>query len=247
MLLRVHPSNFRMRGFTERPELKDLAALARRTGLPLVEDIGSGCLEDLRPYGIPDEPVVHDSLKAGVDLVCFSGDKLLGGPQAGIIVGRASMIERIRKNPINRALRIDKLTLAALETTLRLYRDEERAVAAIPTLRMLTETEASIEARARELAGQLAALGDARITSELVRRPSKAGGGALPLLDLPSCCLRIRIQGMSANALELGLRRNEPPIIARIEDDAAMLDLRTVQPGDLPIIAAALSAVLQTI
>jgi L-seryl-tRNA(Ser) seleniumtransferase len=157
------------------------------------------------------------------------------------------MIERIRKNPINRALRIDKLTLAALETTLRLYRDEERAVMAIPTLRMLTEKVAPIEARARELAGQLSALDDARISSELVRRPSKAGGGALPLLDLPSCCLRVRIQGVSANALELSLRRHDPPIIARIEDDAYMMDLRTVQAGELPIIASALSAVLKTI
>jgi len=212
-----------------------------------MEDLGSGTLIDFSTYGLLREPTVQDSVASGVDVVTFSGDKLLGGPQAGIIVGRASMIERIRKNPINRALRIDKLTLAALESTLRLYRDEERAVAAIPTLRMLTETEASIEARARELAGQLAALGDARITSELVRRPSKAGGGALPLLDLPSCCLRIRIQGMSANALELGLRRNDPPIIARIEDDATLMDLRTVQAGDLPIIASALSAVLRTI
>jgi L-seryl-tRNA(Ser) seleniumtransferase len=222
-------------------------ALGARHGLPVMEDLGSGTFIDFSKYGLLREPTVQDSVASGADVVTFSGDKLLGGPQAGIIVGRTSIIERIRKNPINRALRIDKLTLAALETTLRLYRDEERAVAAIPTLRMLTETEASIEARARELAGHLAALGDARLSSELVRRPSKAGGGALPLLDLPSCCLRIRIQGMSANALELGLRRNAPPIIARIEDDVYLMDLRTVQAGDLPIIASALSAVLQTI
>jgi L-seryl-tRNA(Ser) seleniumtransferase len=247
LLLKVHWSNYSIVGFTAQVSLKELVALGARHGLPVMEDLGSGTFIDFSKYGLLREPTVQDSVASGADVVTFSGDKLLGGPQAGIIVGRTSIIERIRKNPINRALRIDKLTLAALETTLRLYRDEERAVAAIPTLRMLTETEASIEARARELAGHLAALGDARLSSELVRRPSKAGGGALPLLDLPSCCLRIRIQGMSANALELGLRRHEPPIIARIEDDATMMDLRTVQTGDLPIIAAALSAVLQTI
>jgi L-seryl-tRNA(Ser) seleniumtransferase len=242
----VHWSNYSIVGFTAQVSLKELVALGARRGLPVMEDLGSGTFIDFSKYGLLKEPTVQDSVASGADVVTFSGDKLLGGPQAGIIVGGTSMIERIRKNPINRALRIDKLTLAALETTLRLYRDEERAVAAIPTLRMLTEKETSIEIRARKLAGHLAALADARIACDLVRRPSKAGGGALPLLDLPSCCLRIRVQGVSANALELSLRRNDPPIIARIEDDAYVMDLRTVQEEELPFIASALSAVLQT-
>ncbi len=247
LLLKVHWSNYSIVGFTAQVSLRDLVALGARHGLPVMEDLGSGTFIDFSKYGLLKEPTVQDSVASGADLITFSGDKLLGGPQAGIIVGRASMIDRIRKNPINRALRIDKLTLAALETTLRLYRDEERAMTAIPTLRMLTEKEPSIEIRARELAGYLSALADARIACDIVRRPSKAGGGALPLLDLPSCCLQVRIQGVSANALELRLRRNDPPIIARIEDDAYVMDLRTVQPEELPIIASALSAVLQTI
>ena len=247
LLLKVHWSNYSIVGFTAQVSLKELVALGNRHGLPVMEDLGSGTLIDFSKFGLPREPTVQDSVASGADVVTFSGDKLLGGPQAGIIVGRASIIDRIRKNPINRALRIDKLTLAALETTLRLYRDEGRAMAAIPTLRMLTESETAIEARARELADRLSALGDGRLTSALVRRPSKAGGGALPLLDLPSCCLQIRIEGLSANALELRLRRSDPPIIARIEEDAYTMDLRTVQTGDLPIIASALSALLQTI
>jgi L-seryl-tRNA(Ser) seleniumtransferase len=246
LLLKVHWSNYSIVGFTAQVSLRELVALGARHGLPVMEDLGSGTFIDFSKYGLLKEPTVQDSVASGADLITFSGDKLLGGPQAGIIVGRASMIDRIRKNPINRALRIDKLTLAALETTLRLYRDEERAMTAIPTLRMLTEKEPSIEIRARELAGYLSALADARIACDIVRRPSKAGGGALPLLDLPSCCLQVRIQGLSANALELRLRRNDPPIIARIEDDAYVMDLRTVQAEELPIIASALSAVLQT-
>jgi L-seryl-tRNA(Ser) seleniumtransferase len=241
LLLKVHWSNYSIVGFTAQVALKELVALGARHGLPVMEDLGSGTFIDFSKYGLPKEPTVQDSVASGADVVTFSGDKLLGGPQAGIILGRAAMIERIRKNPINRALRIDKLTLAALETTLRMYRDEERALTAIPTLRMLTEKEASIELRARELAQRLAALADVRLSCELVRRPSKAGGGALPLLDLPSWCLQVRIRGVSANALEIGLRRNDPPIITRIEDDACIMDLRTVQPEELEMIAAALS------
>lgn len=244
LLLKVHWSNYSIVGFTAQVSLKELVALGARRGLPVMEDLGSGTFIDFSKYGLPREPTVQDSVASGADVVTFSGDKLLGGPQAGIILGRAAMIERIRQNPINRALRIDKLTLAALESTLRLYRDEERALAAIPTLRMLTEKEAAIETRARELAERLAALRDARLSCELVRRPSKAGGGALPLLDLPSCCLRIQVQGVSVNALEARLRGGDPAIIARIEDDAYVMDLRTVQEEEPAVIAAAFAAVL---
>ena len=245
LLLKVHWSNYSIVGFTAQVTLKELVSLGARHGLPVMEDLGSGTFIDFSKYGLPKEPTVQDSVASGADVVTFSGDKLLGGPQAGIIVGRAAMIERIRRNPIHRALRIDKLTLAALETTLRLYRDEERAMAAIPTLRMLTEKEAAIEARGRELAQRLAELGDERLACGLVQRPSKAGGGALPLLELPSCCLQVRVRGMSANALETALRRSDPPVITRIEDDACLMDLRTVQTEEIAIIAAVLSNVLQ--
>jgi L-seryl-tRNA(Ser) seleniumtransferase len=245
LLLKVHWSNYSIVGFTAQVPLKDLVALGARRGLPVMEDLGSGTFIDFSKYGLPKEPTVQESVASGADVVTISGDKLLGGPQAGIILGRAAVVDRIRRNPINRALRIDKLTLAALETTLRLYRDEEGAMRAIPTLRMLTEAEASIEVRGRELADRLAALADDRLVCGLVRRPSKAGGGALPLLELPSCCLQLRVHGMSANALELALRRSDPPIIARIEDDACILDLRTVQPEEPAIIAAAMSKMLR--
>ena len=209
-----------------------------------MEDLGSGTFIDFSRYGLLKEPTVQDSVASGADVVTFSGDKLLGGPQAGVIVGRRTLIESIRKNPINRALRIDKLTLAALESTLRLYRDEARAVAAIPTLRMLTENENAVQPRAEELARRLRAIGDSRLQVEIVRLSSKAGGGSLPLLDLPSRCLKVQVDGLTANQLELKLRRNDPPIIGRIENGAFLMDARTLQPDETPIIAAALASAL---
>ncbi|MCU0559463.1 MAG: L-seryl-tRNA(Sec) selenium transferase [Desulfobacterales bacterium] len=244
LLLKVHWSNYSIIGFTAQVPLAELAALGSRHGVPVMEDLGSGTFVDFSKYGLRKEPTVQESVAGGADVVTFSGDKLLGGPQAGIIVGRTAMVERIRKNPINRALRIDKLTLAALEGTLRLYRDEPRALTAIPTLRMLTATEESLAARARDLTRLLAALADARLSTDTVQLSSKAGGGSLPLLELPSRCLKLRIAGMSANALEAKLRRNDPPVIGRIEDDAFVMDMRTVQEDELAIIAAAISSVL---
>ncbi len=246
LILKVHWSNYSIVGFTAQVPLVELAALGAERGLPVMEDLGSGTFVDFSKYGMLKEPTVQESVAGGADVVTFSGDKLLGGPQAGIIVGRKPLIERIRKNPINRALRIDKLTLAALEGTLRLYRDEPRAVTAVPTLRMLTEKEESLAARARDLERRLESLADARLAIDTVRLPSKAGGGSLPLLELPSRCLKLRIAGLSANALELKLRRNEPPIISRIEDDAVVMDIRTIQEDELAIIASALSSVLST-
>ncbi len=246
LLLKVHCSNYSIVGFTRQVSLKELVGLGAAHNLPVMEDLGSGTFIDFSRYGLLKEPTVQASVATGADVVTFSGDKLLGGPQAGIIVGKKTVIERIRQNPISRALRIDKLTLAALESTLRLYRDEERAVAEIPTLRMLTETETAVAARAAVLAQALAGLSDARLTIDLVRLPSKAGGGALPLLELPSRCLRIRVDGLSANALELRLRGGDPPIIGRIEDDAFVMDVRTLQNDEFPIIESALASILET-
>jgi L-seryl-tRNA(Ser) seleniumtransferase len=244
LLLKVHWSNYSIVGFTAQVSLKELVELGVRRGIPVMEDLGSGTFIDFSRYGLLKEPTVQDSVASGADVVTFSGDKLLGGPQAGIIVGRQAMIAAIRQNPLNRALRIDKLTLAALESTLRLYRDEERAVALIPTLRMLTEHEDAIQARAEELARRLLAIGDSRLQVDIVRLSSKAGGGSLPLLDLASRCVRVRIDGLTENRLELKLRRNDPPIIGRIEDGAFVMDARTIQPDETRTIASALKSVL---
>jgi L-seryl-tRNA(Ser) seleniumtransferase len=178
-------------------------------------------------------------------VVTFSGDKLLGGPQAGIIVGKTPIIEAIKKNPLARALRIDKLTLAALEATVSLYRDEAKAVRRIPTLRMLTMGINEIEQKASKLMENLKKIDPSRLQINLIELSSKAGGGALPLLSLPSKCLRIKVDGLSANNLEINMRKNSPPIIGRIQDDAFIIDPRTLQDDDLPIIESAFKHVLK--
>jgi L-seryl-tRNA(Ser) seleniumtransferase len=245
LLLKVHKSNYSIVGFSAEVSLPELAALGARHGLPVMEDLGSGTFIDFSQYGLAKEPTVQESVAAGADVVTFSGDKLLGGPQAGLIVGRRAIIERIRGNPITRALRIDKLTLAALEGTLRLYRDPRHAVAAIPTLQMVTMPFAVTEGRARGLRDALAALGDARLEILLRELASKAGGGALPLLDLRSLCVAVRIRGLSASRLEANLRAGTPPVIARIEDDRVILDPRTLQEGEAAIIVDAMANILK--
>ena len=244
LLLKVHTSNYAVVGFTAEVSLAEMVAIGKEHGVPVMNDLGSGNFIDLTAYGYPSEPTVQATVATGVDLVTFSGDKLLGGPQAGIILGRTEYIERIRRNPINRALRIDKLTLAALEGTLRLYRDPRTAVDRIPTLKMLTEPLASIARRAELLAQAIAALEAADL--EVVVRPgaSKSGGGALPLLDLPSRLVGLRLKGLSAESLERLMRTHEPAIIGRIENDLFLMDLRTVAEDEIPIIVAALETIL---
>ena len=244
LLLKVHRSNYSVIGFTAEVSLRELVVLGAGHGVPVMEDLGSGTFIDFSKYGLVKEPTVQDSVAAGTDIVTFSGDKLLGGPQAGIIVGKKSIVDLIKQNPLARALRIDKLTLAALESTLRLYRDEEKAVNMIPTLRMLTMNIDDIETRAANLVEELKNIGISRLDIELFRRSSKAGGGALPLLELPSRCLGIRVRGMSANALEKNMRANDPPIIGRIEDDAYIMDPRTLKDDDLPTIRKAFEKIL---
>jgi len=212
-----------------------------------MEDLGSGTFVDFSRYGLTKEPTVQESVAAGVDVVTFSGDKLLGGPQAGIIVGKKSILDQIKQNPIARALRIDKLTLAALETTLRLYRDEEKAIQNIPTLHMITQDVGSIEAKAAKLSAKLAKIGDTRLDVQKIDLASRTGGGALPLLELPSKCLQIRIKGMTANTLETAMRTNSPPIIGRIEADSFILDLRTIQDNEIMIIQTAFINLLQRV
>ena len=243
LLLKVHTSNYHIIGFTSSVPLADLVALGNRFNLPVMEDLGSGNFVDLAAHGLMAEPTVQASVQSGVHVVTFSGDKLLGGPQAGLIVGRKAIIDRIKRNPLTRALRIDKLTLAALEATLHLYRDPQNAAQRIPTVRMLLMQKPEIERRARQLIKDLERLELAGLSTQVMDLPSKAGGGSLPLLELPSCCVGIRMAGISANALERALRYNTPPVIGRIEDDMYLVDLRTVQDDELDIIVAAIRSV----
>jgi L-seryl-tRNA(Ser) seleniumtransferase len=218
LLLRVHPSNFRIRGFTARPELSELVALGRERGLPVFEDLGSGCMVDLRPFGI-DEPLVRASLEAGVDLVSFSGDKLLGGPQAGILAGKAEMVTRLRRNPLFRALRLDKLIYQALETTLRLLLLERWDE--IPVLAMIRQAATAIRVRAEALVAQVPDL-----RAEIVSGNSVIGGGATPEQSIPTWLISIECPDVAA--AERRLRAADPPVVARIEKDRLLLDLRTV-------------------
>src|ERR671937_2928816 len=220
LLLRVHQSNFRVVGFTELPETAQLAAVATRHNLPLVDDLGSGALVSL-----PDEPAVRDALAAGADLVCFSGDKLLGGPQAGIVIGRGVLVERLRRHPLQRALRADKLTIAALEGTLALYVDAPNR---IPVLRMLRSDTDRVRARAQRLAEL--------VGGEVEQTVARAGGGALPLAELPSYACAVE------EDLAARLRMGEPPVIGVVRDGRTLLDCRTLADGEVDEVAAAVAA-----
>jgi len=245
LLLKVHTSNYSVVGFTADVSLEELVALGAKYQIPVMEDLGSGTFVDFSKYGLLKEPTVQESVAAGADVVTFSGDKLLGGPQAGMIIGKNDLLERIKKNPITRALRIDKLTLAALESTLRRYRNIDREIGSIPTLRMLTLPLAHIETKAKELAKKLENIGGARMSVTLIDLSSKPGGGALPLLKLPSKGVGIKVQGMSVNTIERQMRSNEIPIIGRIEEDLFIMDLRTILDDELSVIKNALDNMLK--
>jgi L-seryl-tRNA(Ser) seleniumtransferase len=244
LLLKVHPSNFRIVGFTHEVALPDLVALGSRYGLKVVEDLGSGCLIDLSRYGLEKEPLVQETLKAGADLVLFSGDKLLGGPQAGLALGSKDVVAQLRQNPLTRALRPDKLTLAALEATLRLYLDESQAVAALPTLRMLTRPVAELERGARSLARRLQRRWGEKIQVTVRQSQGRVGGGALPQVALASRALAVALPPLTPQQLEARLRQARPPIIARVEHGEVLLDLRTILPEDQAPLLAALDGVL---
>ena len=230
LLMRVHPSNFSISGFTAKPALVELKALAAERNLPLYEDLGSGCLVDLRKYGV-DEPTVADSLRAGVDLVSFSGDKLLGGPQAGLIAGDPELVARVRRNPMFRALRVDKLITAALESTLRDVLLENWRN--IPSMQMLTLSAGEIQGRAESFAGRIAGL-------EVIEGRSLVGGGSTPNQSLPTSL--VRVPGVHDSRL----RRHSPPVIARIEDGCTLIDLRTVFPDEEEIVVGALEKAIAT-
>ena len=235
LLLRVHRSNFEITGFTEQPSTAELVQLARQHGVPLVEDLGSGALVDLESFGLGEEPTVVDSLRAGVDVVTYSGDKLLGGPQAGLLSGRAELIARLRSNSLFRALRVDKLTYAALEVTLLAY--VKRDCTAIPTLRMMNLTRDEIGTRAERLA---AAVGSKDLQAVVIDGESVIGGGAAPSSVLPTRLVALTCSGLSADELATRLRQSAPPIVARVEDDRVLLDLRTVFLEQDPLLAEAI-------
>jgi L-seryl-tRNA(Ser) seleniumtransferase len=240
-VLKVHRSNFRMTGFTEEATVAELSALARDAGVPLLHDLGSGLLLDPARLGLAGEPRPTESLAQGADVVGFSGDKLLGGPQAGILLGRADLVERMKKNPLCRALRVDKVTLAGLEATLRLYRDPERALTEIPTLALLARPLDALEERARALATWLAGRGADVDAAPAVGR---VGGGTCPDVELPSWSARISAAGTSAGELARRLRGAAVPVVARVEDDRLVVDLRTVFDDEDEALGRALSDAL---
>ena len=246
LLLRVHTSNFRIIGFTSQVSAEDMVVLAKKHGLITMEDLGSGSLVDFSQFGFPKEPTVQEIVQAGVDVVTFSGDKLLGGPQAGIIVGKKDIIERIKKNPLNRALRIDKFTLSSLESVLREYLDFEKALCNIPTLRMLTIGAAELKKRALRLARMLKKNLGEKCRSSVLPTVSRVGGGALPEFNIESWAVVLSPTSMSLNIFEKSLRHLPIPIIGRIENNCFLLDVRTLQEGELTELGALLSAFLMT-
>jgi L-seryl-tRNA(Ser) seleniumtransferase len=231
-------------GFTSEVSLQDLVQLGKEHHLPVLNDLGSGCLVNLTEYGLEKEPTVQEAIKTGVDVVTFSGDKLLGGPQAGIILGKKIFLDPIKVNPLARALRIDKLTLAALESTLLLFLDERRAMEEIPTLRMLSLDTKLLKRRGRRLLKRLSGIAKKGIQFNLKEDVSQVGGGALPLQGLRTIVLAMKPLDFSVNSLEESLRKGEPPVIARINRDELILDMRTVFDEETTLLADVISKAL---
>ena len=235
-LMKVHTSNYRIVGFSETPTLVELVELGHSRGLPVIEDLGSGCLVDLQQFGIHGEPTVQDSVRAGVDVVSFSGDKLLGGPQAGIIVGKKAVVDKLKKHPLTRAMRVDKMTLAALEATLRSY--EAGLVNEIPTLAMLAVTSDELRSKADALCALMTAAG---ISAEVVPTEGQVGGGSVPTQMLKSFAVAVQPAGVNLDQLETNLRLGSPAIVGRINHDRFLLDVRTLRESDYADIVKAVA------
>jgi L-seryl-tRNA(Ser) seleniumtransferase len=249
-LMKVHTSNFRQVGFVKEVPLSELKTLGATFGLPVIEDLGSGSLLRLDGDGLPGEPTAGEAVAEGADVVTFSGDKVLGGPQAGIIVGRRDFIERIKRNPLNRALRIDKMTLAALEATLRLYLDPDLARERVPTLAMMTRPLVSLRAQASRLAGLLKKSLAGRLDVSVRRGMSRVGGGAFPECDLPTALIALVPDeglGLNVDALRQALLSSDPPLVARVEDGALCLDPRTLDPSEHALVLDALRQALAAV
>ena len=235
-LMKVHTSNYRIVGFSETPTLPELVELGHSRGLPVIEDLGSGCLVDLQQFGILGEPTVQDSVRAGVDVVSFSGDKLLGGPQAGIIVGKKAIVDKLKKHPLTRAMRVDKMTLAALEATLRSY--DAGLVEEIPTLAMLSATPAYLQGKADQLCQLMLRSG---IAAEVVPTEGQVGGGSVPTQMLKSFAVAVQPAGVNLDQLETNLRLGSPAIVGRINHDRFLLDVRTLRENDFDAIVKAVA------
>jgi L-seryl-tRNA(Ser) seleniumtransferase len=247
-LMRVHASNFRTVGFTQEVGIAELCDLGRRSGVPVIEDLGSGVLAhqaDRVGELLADEPAARDSVAAGAEVVCFSGDKLLGGPQAGLVVGRSEAVARLRSHPLARAVRIDKLALSALDATLRLHRDPARAVREVPVLRMLATTEAELAARAERIRAALAERSGDAAELRVVRATGRVGGGALPLLELEGPALAVSPTSESAERLSARLRTGDPPIVARVRDDVVLLDPRTISEVEVEFVVKGVAEALR--
>lgn len=245
LLLHVHTSNYRIVGFTRETTVGELVELGREFELPVVSDLGSGFLVDLSRYGLPWEPTVQETVGAGIDIVTFSGDKLLGGPQAGIIIGKSIYIDKMKKNPLTRALRIDKMTVAALEATLRLYLDEEKALNEVPTLKMLTVPLDQLRQKALELAALLREAAGSLARVVLEESLSAVGGGAMPTAALPTAVVVLQPGNSSAGELQEALRRGEPAVMGRVQEDKLILDVRTVAQGEFQLLAGAVAKALK--
>ena len=245
LILKVHKSNFQIVGFTEEVSVEELVALGRKYGLPVMEDLGSGCFIDFSQYGLKREPTVQDSVANGVDIVTFSGDKLLGGPQCGIILGKKEIISAIKANQLSRALRVDKLTLLALQETLNIYRDGKDAIKQIPTLRMICQTYKSVCRKAKRLLDMIERGGKGNILVRLQDGFSRVGGGAMPLEEIRSRLLCISSHNIPVSKIESFFRFYNPPIIVRIEKSLVLIDLRTIQEKELAIVAEAIRELSQ--
>ena len=241
-ILKVHTSNYKILGFSKEVDIEEMVIMGKKYDIPVIEDIGSGTLIDYSKYGLAYEPTVLESIAKGTDIVTFSGDKLLGGPQAGIIVGKKKYIDKMKKNQLARALRVDKMTLAALEGTLRLYLDEAAALENIPTLNMLTMNREKIHERARALLGRISENLNA-MDATLIEGYSQVGGGAMPLEKLPTYLISLSSNRMSAQDIEDALRLNNPPIICRINEDRVLLDVRTIKEEEFDIVADAIEGI----
>jgi len=241
LLLHVHTSNYRIVGFTRETTVGELVELGREFKLPVMSDLGSGFLIDLSRYGLPREPTVQETVKAGADIVTFSGDKLLGGPQAGIIVGKRIFIDRMKKNPLTRAIRIDKMTVAGLEATLRLYLDEELALGEIPVLKMLTTPLEQLRQKAFELAVILREAAGNRAQVEIEEGFSAVGGGAMPTTTLPTAVVVVQPVNSSADELQEALRKGEPAVVGRVQENKLLLDVRTIAEEEFKLLAGALN------
>lgn len=244
LLLHVHTSNYRIIGFTRETSIQELVEVGRTVSLPVMSDLGSGSLLDLTSFGLPDEPTVQQAVAAGTDVVTFSGDKLLGGPQAGIIVGRGRYIEQMKKNPLLRALRVDKMTVAALGATLLEYLDETKAVESLPTLQMLTSAMSCLKERAERLASLLRDVVGDKVELESAAGSSVVGGGSFPAVELPTALVRLRFYEISVSEIQSALRRGEPAVMSRVQDNQLLFDVRTLRDDELPALAAAVRKVV---